>query len=285
MQVSISDGAASLYKYVTAATLKRIIQGSVRFTQPSAFNDPFELLPEIVIPEDQVERQLNLSFRLNAARRVQQPGELKEVPTGSLASDSLSRDIVQQLNGLIGILCLSRAADLILMWSHYADQYTGAVIEFDGAHSFFDGQIDVEYRSIRPLRHVSAYESALEPIPIAELCVKSDHWSYEREVRIVRALTSCERHGNDNRGFAVYTQKLPLECIKSIILGERTSVHEQQATYDAVRDTQSPFRSPLSIIAATPSATKSSRLQHRQKTWDLWCRHAPPTSSVISIRR
>lgn len=31
------------------------------------------------------------------------------------------------------------------MWSHYADQYAGAVVEFDGPYEFFDGQIDVEY--------------------------------------------------------------------------------------------------------------------------------------------
>jgi hypothetical protein len=49
-----ATGAAStpLYKYVDIAVLKRILQGSVRFTQPSAFNDPFELLPEVVVPSD-----------------------------------------------------------------------------------------------------------------------------------------------------------------------------------------------------------------------------------------
>jgi len=32
--------------YVGIAGLRRILEGPIRFTQPSAFNDPFELLPE-----------------------------------------------------------------------------------------------------------------------------------------------------------------------------------------------------------------------------------------------
>ncbi len=53
---------AELYKYVDIEGLKRILAGSVRFTQPSAFNDPFELLPEVVVPDDAAEKQLTRSM-------------------------------------------------------------------------------------------------------------------------------------------------------------------------------------------------------------------------------
>ena len=130
----------------------------------------------------------------------------------------MSRDIVQQLNSLIGILCLSRVSDSLLMWSHYADQYAGAVVEFDGSHEFFDGQIDVEYRPLRPMRDVGVYVSQPEPIPVAELCAKSEQWKYEQEVRVIRSLADCEERGIGPRGFPVYTQHFPLECIKSVTL-------------------------------------------------------------------
>jgi hypothetical protein len=68
--------AGPLYKYVDIAGLKRILAGSIRFTQPSAFNDPFELLPEIVVPNDATARQLNFSFDLRAQRRHPPPGAL-----------------------------------------------------------------------------------------------------------------------------------------------------------------------------------------------------------------
>jgi hypothetical protein len=229
---------ASLYKYVDIAGLKRILAGSIRFTQPSAFNDPFELLPEVVVPNDATERQLSFSFDVLAQRRHPPPGALDAVPDGCQASDAMSRDIVQQFNGLIGILCLSRVNDSLLMWSHYADQYAGAVVEFDGAHEFFAGQVDVEYRPLRPMRDVSAYVSPPEPIPVAELCAKSEQWKYEQEVRVIRSLADCEDRGPGPRGFTVYTQQLPQACIKSVTLGERTPVPEQRAIYDAVKETR-----------------------------------------------
>ena len=235
---AVSTASAPLYKYVDIAGLKRILQGSIRFTQPSAFNDPFELLPEVVFPVDAAERQLSFSFDVRAQRRQSPPGALDEVPDGYQASDALSRDIVLHLNSLIGILCLSRVNDSLLMWSHYADQYAGAVVEFDGSHEFFDGQIDIEYRPLRPMRDVGAYTSTQGPIPIAELCAKSEHWQYEHEVRVIRSLSDCEKRGIGQRGFPVYLQQLPPECIKSVTLGERTPVAAQRAIYSAVKDTR-----------------------------------------------
>jgi len=175
---------------------------------------------------------------VRAQRRQPPPGALNEVPDGCQASDAMSRDIVQQFNSLIGILCLSRVSESLLMWSHYADQYAGAVVEFDGSHEFFDGQIDVEYRPLRPMRDVGAYVSPLEPIPVAELCAKSEQWKYEQEVRVIRSLADCEKKGIGSRGFLVYTQHLPPQCIKSVTLGERTPLTEQRAIYDAVKDTR-----------------------------------------------
>jgi hypothetical protein len=70
----ISDGTtkgvpplpSALYKYVSIDGLRRILAGTVRFTQPSAFNDPFELLPEIITPIDVEERQIPLSFDIGS---------------------------------------------------------------------------------------------------------------------------------------------------------------------------------------------------------------------------
>jgi hypothetical protein len=235
-----TSGAASatLYKYVNYDGLNHILQGSIRFTQPSAFNDPFELLPEVVVPNDAEKIQLSFSFNVRAQRRQPPPGALNEVSDGCHSSDEISRDVVQQFNSRIGILCLSRINDSLLMWAHYADQYAGAVVEFDGSHEFFDGQIDVEYRPLRPIRDLGAYISPPEPIPVAELCAKSEQWTYEQETRIIRSLADCEKRNIGPRGFPVYTQHLPPECIKSVILGERMPVVQQRAIYDAVKDTR-----------------------------------------------
>ena len=40
-----------LFKYVKFQDLMRILDGTIRLTQPGAFNDPFELVPELYVPE------------------------------------------------------------------------------------------------------------------------------------------------------------------------------------------------------------------------------------------
>jgi len=70
MALEANDAAgSSLYKYVNIAGLRRILLGSIRFTQPSAFNDPFELLPEIVISVDEIEKPICIAFDIAAKRR------------------------------------------------------------------------------------------------------------------------------------------------------------------------------------------------------------------------
>jgi hypothetical protein len=225
-----------LYKYVPTETLKNILEGTIRFTQPSAFNDPFELLPEVIIPEGEPERRINVSFDVMAPRAARSDNAVESIPDGCTSSDLMSRDIVQQLNQSVGILCLSRARDSLPMWAHYGDQYTGAVVEFDSTHEAFAGYFDVEYRSTRPRWHLRRYTTG-EPIALAELCVKSCHWEYEKEVRLARPLAECDQRGTDGRNFPVYVRQLPLLAIKSVILGERMPVDEQRDIFGRVMNT------------------------------------------------
>jgi hypothetical protein len=241
MTVESTDGSQaprSLYKYVSLEGLRRILAGSIRFTQPSAFNDPFELLPEIVMPVGEPERPIRVKFDIMGQRRQPPIAEVDAVPIGSSSGDPTSRDIVSQLNSLIGFFCLSRNSESLLMWSHYADQYAGAVVEFDSSHEFLAHPIDVEYRNQRPKKDLSLYLTG-EPIPLSELCVKSDQWAYEDEIRIVRLLADCKDIGQDDaRGFPVYSQSIPPEAIKSVTLGERMSIEAQRETYDRVKETK-----------------------------------------------
>jgi hypothetical protein len=228
--------SSALYKYVGIDGLRRILDGSIRFTQPSAFNDPFELLPEIIVPNDAPERQISVSFDILAARQAAPDDALETIPEGCGSNDAMSRDIVQQLNQLVGVLSLSNVRDSLLMWSHYADQYAGAVVEFDGSHEFFAGQIDIDYRPSRPRRHVDAYLTGA-PIPVAELCSKSEQWAYEQEVRIVRALADCQPTGHVLLNFPIFVQPIPAGAIKSVILGERMPVAQQQEIYARLMET------------------------------------------------
>ncbi len=212
-----------------------MIGGSIRFTQPSAFNDPFEMLPELHVPEE-FNNNIHIRFDVTEPRREPPVGELDPNYKSDNCNDVTSRDILSSLNKSIGVLCLSKNHDSLLMWSHYADEYSGAVIVFDDQHEFFHGKIEVDYRKKRPIKDISTYIIDGVAIPIAELCVKSDQWEYEAEVRIVRSLTDCKKVAEVDK-YPVYTMDIPVECIKSIILGERTSLGHQKEIWELVKQT------------------------------------------------
>jgi hypothetical protein len=179
---------------------------------------------------------IQFSFSLTEQRRDPPVGELDPEFKSENCSDFVSRDILESLSKSMGVLSLSKNHDSLLMWSHYADEYSGAVIEFDSKHEFFQGQIEVDYRKNRPIKDISSYLNNNEPIPIAELCVKSEQWEYEAEVRVIRSFTDCEISDETDK-FPIYTMKMPIECIKSIILGERTLLDDQKEIWELIKHT------------------------------------------------
>jgi len=141
------------------------------------------------------------------------------------------------------------------MWSHYADQYQGAVISFNADHEFFVDQIGVEYVTDRPKIPIETYKSG--PIPLADLCNKSKEWWYEQEVRIARLLKDCKKTAHvDGRGFSVFTADVPRDAIVSIALGERTSIAQQREMYTLIKPT---------TIGLTLSAVDNVGFRFRQE--------------------
>jgi len=225
----------SLYKYVKFENLKRILDGRIRFTQPGAFNDPFEMVPELFVPEEFGDRQVTIPFSVTAPRREPIIGALDDDFASDYCSDRNSRRILDSLNRSIGILCLSKNDSSLLMWSHYADSYSGAIVQFDETHEFFSGHFEVKYSEHRPKIDIASYTDSDEPVPIAELCVKAKDWEYEKEVRVVRNLVNCRCEGSGN-GFSIYVMDVPSDCIESVILGERMPVRHQREIWDLVKD-------------------------------------------------
>ncbi len=79
--------------------------------------------------------------------------------------------------------------------------------------------------------------SVQSAVPIAELCVKPQEWEYEREIRIIRNLADCKEDSEVGKKYPVYLMDIPLDCIKSITLGERTPVVQQIEIYESIKET------------------------------------------------
>lgn len=226
----------SLYKYVSATTLEYILNGSIRFTQPGGFNDPFELALEVYNPNPKENAQINIQFNVLSQNDLINKYLLDKDFQDDNCNDVFSRELISNLNKEIGILCLSKNSDSHLMWAHYADEYSGAVIEFDENHEYFSGLTEVKYVKDRPIIHMN-YFLENKSIPISNLCIKPDIWSYEKEFRIIRSLRDCKKNKAKAKKFDIYTNEIPLDAIRAIALGERCSLESVRNTYHKLKNT------------------------------------------------
>jgi hypothetical protein len=214
------DCPPKLYKYFAPERYSFFTDLRVRYSQLGAFNDPFEGRPEItslsnkedilatmsrVLPEeikrayDQLPPHVRPAISFNQVlalaehlAKVKEPemlGALQSI--GSVAGSFFTGKIDQ----LLGVFCLSEVPDSLLMWAHYASSHTGFVVEFDALHpSFHERKSDED--DLRHIRRVY-YRDARPSAPLSDMSaielflVKSGHWGYEREWRIVRPLADA----------------------------------------------------------------------------------------------
>ena len=111
-------------------------------------------------------------------------------------------------NAKLGMLCLTRKRDDILMWSHYADGHTGFCLEFDK-------ECLKSWNFCAPVRYRKSYptfkESVNYPHELYRLFLlrKSDCWEYEKEWRVI---VNC---GNPKNRYL----RFPDHLLTGVILG------------------------------------------------------------------
>ncbi len=102
-----------------------------------------------------------------------------------------------------GVSCFSETNDNLLMWAHYASNYTGICLEFSASSALFELGHKVEYcRSIPEIETVSLLTEENFSQVMKLFCSKSEHWSYEKEWRIIHeeAGTRFHYHSDDLTG-------------------------------------------------------------------------------------
>ncbi len=127
-------------KYLPPERKDVIEKLKIRFTQPGALNDPFEAVPLIKDDNDPnwQKRRPDLAARIGAQQ-------------------------IEIMGFTVGVLSLSRTKENLLLWTHYADEHRGYVIEFDENNEFFKANAEkstckpilVSYTSQRPIINMS----------------------------------------------------------------------------------------------------------------------------------
>lgn len=167
---------SELYKYMPVARSSFFFDRLIRFTQPSALNDPFEMRPHITgygsdaemfeIANRRWEESVRKEFELFCSNRDKslkpvdfetyrerlESSRLKEVQAALTRAPEYNSKMVEHINQMIeinvGVLSLCERPDIGLMWSHYGESHFGFAVEFDTSASFFN--------QLTPPAHVTA---------------------------------------------------------------------------------------------------------------------------------
>lgn len=233
----------------------------IRFTQPSALNDPFELQPVFrkIFSENELKDMFRLDFNFleealnkqlskfppkTRKQKIRQlilqakknpqilQGEMDKI--APLIKNELS-NYTPKVNKIfsdglqtVGILSLSEKLDHPLLWAHYADSHRGFTIEFKTDHEFFNRRRSDkdEFFYLRQVRYVN--NSSKSDMTLSEahgddiLATKDMTWEYEAEWRIIVPLASANKTLEETDN-KIHLYSVPLSSISSIIVGARAS--------------------------------------------------------------
>jgi hypothetical protein len=225
-------GRASFYKYYTAEAAKATLSWATRkWSTPSLFNDPFDNQFELRWEEPSQERARGRVARFHEIVRSPVPiannqfgadtptvqliqqtfwanpdfeftdADIAEILEGEMEGE---RNVIAQIGRFnadlrqvladTSIFCVSDTDHNILLWSHYASNHTGVVVELLALQS-----VDSPLLVAQPVRYSSHIprltfdtlfdqEDAKREIVDVGTLTKSDAWAYEREWRVVTTL-------------------------------------------------------------------------------------------------
>lgn len=220
-----------LYKYLHPDRIDVLRNRKIRLTTPRDFNDPFDVYP-IILPYD-TKRTEHLwpheSVKTELARRYAAAGRLQllyeQIPIDEFGERRLSA------LPKYGALCLSEVRDNLLMWSHYAAEHRGLVLELDALSAFLAGARKLTYTDKRAALSFNVNQELLHELSF--FYEKSTAWSYEREWRMVSKLCWASEILNLETG-QIHLFDLPSTAILGVILGARMSSVDREAIVAAL---------------------------------------------------
>jgi hypothetical protein len=245
------------FKYIPFERFESFRRGRIRFTQPGAFNDPFEM-PAFKVRDAEEARRAGLAGLSAQTGEIQQGLSQGRIPEaafvlpifyfwgmagGREAPVVPSEAAIAKLKSIdleFGILSLSMTSDNLLLWAHYASEHRGLAVEIDpsgpefNSHATPDQDFEradrVKYSAVRPKIPET------DQILFQHFFVKSPEWSYEQEYRIVRKFESA-LETIDAKPFPVHLYGLPPIAIRKVIFGARVTSDQRRALIeDTVAD-------------------------------------------------
>ncbi len=256
-----------LYKYVTAqralTCIPEVGDGTLRATQPAALNDPFEcaVLPLYIFREEAEEdRELAKTLtNINESKPVTEADVNRaRIEYGSLFTRQL---FAAQVSTRFGIVSFTTDPRHPLMWAHYTTDGSGFVIGYDFAEL---NQLTGPKGSLRSVTYGNKPAEITGPVVLVSpesnlpilLSMKSDHWSYEAEWRLIVELnTTIDTGQGDQRGQPINLVQVPNEAVVSVYYTERTPRESVKLIRDRLTDKNNRYRAgePRKLVLSSES--------------------------------
>ncbi len=187
------------YKYLpyTKGAIKTLVDGTIKFTCPLDFNDPFDCRPFYDITNiNEVPRKRPELFKAAGDRRGLSPAK-RLMEKGKFVSRLKTRvdggGFAEELISNVGVVSLSKNPLNIPMWSHYADFHRGFVLEFRIPTTGTKRDVplvlgrllpfEITYEAKRPHIEIGLEDPQLLVNKL--ILTKSLDWKYEEEERVI----------------------------------------------------------------------------------------------------
>ena len=256
-----------LYKYVTAkralTCIPEVGNGALRATQPASLNDPFECaVTTLYVFPDEAEENCELAKVLTTINESK-PVTAEDVRRarqeyGSLFTRQLFTD---QVSTRYGIVSFATVPYHPLMWSHYTIDGSGFVIGYDVAEL---RKLTGSKGCLLTMKYSDRPPPIIGPIVIVSpesnlpqlLSIKSKHWCYENEWRLMVELNSTIGTGEkDLHGQPVNLVQVPNEAVVSVYYTDRTPRESVETIGDRLADKNNRYRAerPRRLIMSSTS--------------------------------
>ncbi len=186
-----------LYKFVPFSKGSKaiLINGTIKFSNRPDLNDPFDCVVDIdfektatrFLQKDEAAKKLRANPNITQKQKKLSIDKAKK-----LLVEHFKKNIEESIIDKIGICCFSKKNDNILMWSHYAQNHTGFVVEFITQQDHSNGHnavnkflgFSVKYKDEMPIiDNITKpdFDNDIKPL----FFTKSLDWQYEDEFRVL----------------------------------------------------------------------------------------------------
>ena len=256
-----------LYKYVTAqralTCIPEVGDGTLRATQPAALNDPFEChFKTWYVIKNKAEENRELAKVLTdineSKPRTEEDVDRARAEYGSLFTRQM---FAEQVSTRYGIVSFSTHRDHPLMWSHYTTDGSGFVIGYDFEEL---SKLTGPNGWLMSVKYGDKLAPIIDPIVLVSpesnlpkyLSVKSDHWAYEDEWRLIVELGRTIGTGKtDQHEQPINLVQVPNEAVVSVHYTERTEPEAVELIQDRLADRNNRYRAgkPRKLILSSSS--------------------------------